>query len=90
MKDGNWVLLESINLAPQSVLERILPIFEELPSLDIYEKEKGYRLWTPSETDQALQSNDTNETGSDGQPIHPAFRIFITSDVSRHGSVPLS
>ena len=39
MQEGKWVLLDNVNCAPQEVVERLLSLFEENPSLTVYEGE---------------------------------------------------
>ncbi|KAI8805304.1 P-loop containing nucleoside triphosphate hydrolase protein, partial [Cladochytrium replicatum] len=38
MEEGNWVLIENVNLCPPSVLDRLNPLFESTPSLMVNER----------------------------------------------------
>ena len=40
MSTGKWVLFDNVNLAPQEVIERLNSLFEEDPSLTVYEDGK--------------------------------------------------
>ena len=46
MQEGKWVLLDNVNCAPQEVVERLLSLFEEKPSLTVYEGELTKKKFT--------------------------------------------
>ena len=69
MKEGDWILLDDINFAPQEI-ERLMSLLEEEPSLMIYENDPPL-FFTKDKT--KIKNKETDFE------IHPNFRLFITS-----------
>lgn len=61
------VVLENINAAPADVMERLNSLFEDRPSLHIYES----------------SSSERQVLSRDAGTIHPSFRLFATCDPER-------
>ncbi len=69
MKEGDWILLDDINFAPQEI-EGLMSLLEEEPTLMIYENDPVL-FFTKDKT--KIKNNETDFL------IHPNFRLFITS-----------
>ena len=69
MKDGDWVLLDDINFAPQEI-EGLMSLLEEEPTLKIYEHDPVY-FYTKDKTKIRNKESDFL--------IHPNFRIIMTT-----------
>merc|ERR1711879_159493 len=76
MKDGNWVLLDNIHLAPSEVIERLNSLAEEEPTLTIYET-------LPAET-------WTRNSDNPNTCIHPNFQLFATLRLKDSEPMPLA
>ncbi|WIA29986.1 hypothetical protein OEZ86_000084 [Tetradesmus obliquus] len=50
MREGHWVLLDNFNTAPPEVMERLNSLFEDSPSLHLYEHSDGEVLSRAAET----------------------------------------
>ena len=74
MKNGDWILLDDINFAPQEI-ERLMSLLEEEPTLTIHENE-------PTLTYK--RNNDKKE-----EEIHKNFRIILTSSNENNISTAL-
>lgn len=68
------VLLDNINTAPPDVMERLNSLFEDSPSLHLYEAAAG----------------DHQVLSREARTIHPAFRLFATCDAGRVSANKLS
>ena len=69
MKEGDWILLDDINFAPQEI-EGLMSLLEEEPTLMIYENDPVL-FFTKDKT--KIKNKETDFE------IHPNFRLFITS-----------
>jgi midasin (ATPase involved in ribosome maturation) len=69
MKDGDWVLLDDINFAPQEI-EGLMSLLEEEPTLKIYENDPVL-FFTKDKLKIRNQDSDFL--------IHPNFRIIMTT-----------
>lgn len=69
MKDGDWILLDDINFAPQEI-EGLMSLLEEEPTLMIYENDPVLFF---TKDKNKVKNKETDFL------IHPNFRLFITS-----------
>ena len=72
MKEGNWILLDDINYAPQEI-EGLMSLLEEDPTLIIYENDPVLYF---TKDQNKIQSKETDFKII---KINPKFRLFITS-----------
>ena len=71
MKDGDWILLDDINFAPQEI-EGLMSLLEEEPTLMIYENDPVLFF---TKDKNKIKNKETDFL------IHPNFRLFITSSI---------
>ena len=69
MREGDWILLDDINFAPQEI-EGLMSLLEEEPTLTIYENDPVL-FFTKDKSKIKNEKTDFE--------IHPNFRLFITS-----------
>ena len=69
MKEGDWVLLDDINFAPQEI-EGLMSLLEEEPTLKIYENSPPL-FFTKDKTRVKNKNSD--------YLIHPNFRLIMTT-----------
>ena len=69
MKEGNWILLDDVNFAPQEI-EGLMSLLEEEPTLKIYENDPVL-FFTKDETKIKDEKTDFK--------IHPNFRLIMTT-----------
>ena len=67
MKEGEWVLLDDINFAPQEI-EGLMPLLEEEPTLTIYENDPVQ-----------FYTKDKTKIKDDNFLIHPNFRLIMST-----------
>ena len=77
MKEGDSILLDDINYAPQEI-EELISLLEEDPSLIIYENDPVL-FFTKNKT-----KISNKEKNFEIIEIHPNFRLFITSSSDVH------
>ena len=79
MKDGDWVLLDDINFAPQEI-EGLMSLLEEEPILKIYENDPAL-FYTKDKT--KIKNKDTDFL------IHPNFRLIMTTSKETNVSLAI-
>ena len=86
-KNGQWLILDEINLAEPQILERLNPQLEANPSIVLSES-GGVVVRQLNEAEMALYS----EGKLPGvEPLHPNFRIFATMNPAEYaGRQPMS
>ena len=72
MKEGDWILLDDINYAPQEI-EGLMSLLEEEPTLTIHENDP-ILFFTKDKT--KIQNK---ETDYEIHQIHPNFRLIMTT-----------
>ena len=87
MKRGAWLIIDEINLAQQSVRERMNPALEDSPSLTVSEHE-GEVLRYFSEEDKEMSASGTLESVYE---IKEGFQFFGTQNSASYaGRKPMS
>ena len=81
--EGEWILLDYINYAPQEI-EGLMSLLEEKPTLKIYDSDPILFFTKDSinEKDEKtclITKDIINEKDEKAYLIHPNFRLFITS-----------
>jgi midasin (ATPase involved in ribosome maturation) len=70
LRNGNWLLLDGVESAPSEV-ERLMSLFEEIPSLAIWEGIQPIIFYTSGHKPADIDEAEFIE-------IHPNIRVFIT------------
>ena len=78
MKEGDWVLLDDINFAPEEI-EGLMPLLEEDPTLTIYENDPVL-FFTKDKTKIKDDKKDFE--------INPNFRLIMTT--SKEANISLA
>ena len=79
MKEGDWVLLDDINFAPQEI-EGLMSLLEEEPTLKIYENDPPL-FFTKDKTKIKNKNTDFE--------IHPNFRLIMTTSKDTNISIAI-
>lgn len=82
MREGAWLLIDSVNAAQPHVIERLLSLLEDKPTFKLIEDGSGVTY--------ARRGYGLSRGGTITQPIHEDFRIFLCVDSSRANSNRLS
>ena len=77
--NGEWLLLDGIESAPADLFERLLTLFDEEPTLNLYELGKGF-IYSKNAKDEKYKISDNfrlfmtyNPTNTKSSSISPAF-----------------
>ena len=73
LREGEWVLIDGIESAPNQIIEKIISLCGDNPELNIFESGKGIYF-----------SNENK--GDNIEKIHENFHLFITYNSSKNNS----
>ena len=72
LREGEWVLIEGIESAPNQIVEKLISLCGDNPELNIYETGKGIYFG--------------NKKGEKIEKIHENFHLFITCNPSKESA----